>query len=114
MTNDGTTFEEAKKCPKCGQPGEDMGSRKVQSPNSGKMVEIHSIYCRTQLCTWFDTMWIVQVNEDGTVPQAYSQLGRKQYPKLSPEMESKVNDSIRAQLAAETKPGGSEIINPYG
>ena len=109
-----TSFEDAKKCPKCGKPGEDMGSRSVRSPNSGATVQIHSIYCRTQLCPWLDTMWIVQVNEDGTIPEAYSQLGNKQYPKLSPESEARINDAIKHQLEAETKPGGLELRNPYG
>jgi len=105
-----TTFEEAKRCPKCDKPGEDMGG----NPSAKQGVKVHLVYCRTPGCEWENTNWLVQVNADGTVPEAYSQLGPKQYPKLSPESETRVRESMEAQLRAETAPGGGEIRNPHG
>lgn len=107
MTN--TTFEAAKRCPKCDLPGEDMGANPTKNPK----VKVHLIWCRNEPCEWYNTNWLVQVNEDGTVPEAYSQLGPKQYPKLSAESETRVTEAIEAQLSAEQQPG-TEIINPFG
>jgi hypothetical protein len=104
-----TTFEEAKVCPKCSKPGEDAGA----SPSAKPDVKIHLIWCRSEDCEWYNTNWLVQVNSDGTVPEAYSQIGPKSYPKLSAESETRVREAIEAQLRAETSPG-TEIINPFG
>jgi hypothetical protein len=107
-----TTFEEAKLCPKCGNPGDDR--KKTFERNSrGRLVEVHLIYCTTKLCRWHNTAWVVQVNEDGTIPEAYQQLGDKQYPKISQESATRIEENILRQLEAETKPGG-EVRNPKG
>lgn len=108
-----TTFEEAKLCPKCDKPGEDRSTKRVRN-SRGKLVEIHSIYCTTVVCPWYNTMWVVQINEDGSIPEAYSQVGSKMYPKLSAESETRVREAMEAQLRAETQPGGGEIRNPRG
>jgi len=109
-----TTFEQAKECPKCGKPGEDVETKHRWSDTQGARVELHIIFCRNPLCIWLDTNWIVQVNPDGSIPQAYSQLGPKQFPKLSQETETRIQDNIRKQLEAETQEGGSEVYNPHG
>jgi hypothetical protein len=108
-----TTFEEAKRCPKCELPGEDKSTTAAKN-SEGKPVKVHMIFCRNSECPWFDTSWIVQVNPDGSIPEAYSQLGPKQFPKVSGEMETKIRESIEAQVRAETSPGGAEITNPHG
>jgi hypothetical protein len=109
MSDEATTFEEAKRCPKCDKPGEDTGSK----PTTKRGVKVHVIKCQTPLCSWYETTWLVQVNEDGSIPKAYEQLGDKQFPLASPETETRVQEAIDAQLRAETKPG-SEIRNPRG
>lgn len=108
-----TTFEDAKKCPKCGQPGEDIGFKPGRSERGGA-VKVHTIMCRTQLCPWFNTGYLVQVNEDGSIPAAYSGTsgGLKKFPKISQETASKIEDNILRQLQAETQTGGGEIRNP--
>jgi hypothetical protein len=103
-----TTFEEAKQCPKCGKPGDDTGSR----PTNRRGVKVHTIFCRNRVCPWLDTSWIVQVNQDGSIPEAYSGHGRKQYPKVSKEMESRINQGIQSQIDAETRSGGGEVSGP--
>lgn len=102
------TFEEARLCSKCEKPGEDLGGR----PGARRGVEVHTIVCRTPLCPWENTTWLVQVNEDGSVPDAYSQLGPKQYHKVSPETETRINEALERQLEAERR-GGGEVRNPY-
>lgn len=58
------TFEDAKKCPRCGTPGEERQTEAL-SRGHGHM---HWIYCVKELCPWFDTCWMVQTLEDGTIP----------------------------------------------
>lgn len=107
-----TTFEEASRCPKCQHPGEVGSVREQYSTNQDAMVKLNVLFCRNQVCPWYNTSWIVQVNPDGSIPQAYEQLGPKQYPKLSPETETRIRENIQAQLEAETKPG-TEVRNPH-
>jgi hypothetical protein len=107
-----TTFEEAKLCPKCGRTGDDRKQTKERNAR-GRLVDVHQIYCVTELCPWFNTMWVVQVNEDGSIPEAYTQLGDKQYPKLSQESATKIEENMLRQIEAETQPG-AEIRNPKG
>jgi hypothetical protein len=110
--NTAPTFEQAKRCPKCDLPGEDMGATPTTNAR-GMPVKVHSIFCRNPECKWFNTSWIIQINPDGSIPKPYEQLGRKQFPKVSPEAETKITESIQAQIAAETQPGGAELNNPY-
>jgi hypothetical protein len=64
-----TTFEQAKRCPKCQTPGEDT---KSYTPPKGSGLapgtKVHVIYCRQEGCVWKNTPWMVQVNSDGSVP----------------------------------------------
>lgn len=58
-----TTYEEAKRCPKCKTPG-----KEVSSQPGAKRSTVYIINCVNELCTWYDTGWQVQVMEDGTIP----------------------------------------------
>lgn len=86
-----TTFEEAKVCPKCNKPGKDTATKSTAK----RGVFVHIIQCETVLCPWYETTWLVQVNEDGSVPREYEQLGEKQYPLLSQESETAVEEAIK-------------------
>lgn len=71
-----STYENAKKCPKCGQPGKE--GRSFQAPASfPRGTKIVMIVCMSQLCPWFDSPWMVQVNPDGTVPPPKDHTGEK-------------------------------------
>jgi len=59
-----TTFEDACHCPKCDNPGEERVTTKL-ARGHGVM---HYIYCVSELCPWFDTPWMVQTLDDGSVP----------------------------------------------
>ena len=48
------------------------------------------------------------MNEDGSIPTAYAQNLKKQYPRLSPEAEQQIVDAVNNQLKAETR-GDGEI-----
>lgn len=70
-----TTFEEAKRCPKCQTPGEDR--RQTRAPQGALPgAKIHHIYCTNNRCVWYDTPWMVQVNKDGSVPPPQDHRGR--------------------------------------
>lgn len=62
-----TTFEEAKRCPQCNQPGEDRKTI-AAPPDLPRGTTVHFIYCGTKLCPWYNTPWLVQLNPDNTVP----------------------------------------------
>lgn len=68
-----TTFEEAKRCPKCKEPGEDRIQRPVHGLPRGTMA--HTIYCVKEGCEWYNTCWIIQVNPDGSIPQPKNHRG---------------------------------------
>lgn len=107
-----TTFEEAKKCPKCGKSGKEVRVTSGQN-DRGKPVKNHLIECVTQLCPWFGTPWVVTEYEDGSIPQPYTKLGDKQFLRISQESMTRIEESVRHQLQTETKPDG-EIQNPHG
>lgn len=105
-----TSWEEAIRCPKCDKPGKDEGWK----PGRRRGTKVHTIRCvSTELCPWYNTTWLVQVNEDGTIPQAYSQVGPKAFPKVSDQTITRINEAISAQLKAETR-GDGEVRNPHG
>lgn len=115
-----TTFEEAKHCPRCKKPGKETKTTRQYSRESRQTVEMHYIECVTELCSWFGTCWIVQTNEDGSLPNPESTsslLRKKQYPALTPgeesEIISRIEQNLGQQLNAETNmQGHGEVRNP--
>lgn len=105
-----TTFEEAKQCPRCGKVGEDVKTS-TQHDRRGNLVTVHYIYCRNILCIWLDTAWVIQVNADGSIPEPSAFRG-KQFPTISDESKTRIEEALAAQLKAETGKG-AEIRNPY-
>ncbi len=57
------SFEEASKCPRCDNAGEQNAL--VRNVKDGKL---YTFTCRNSACSWFETDWVVQRLEDGTVP----------------------------------------------
>jgi hypothetical protein len=107
-----TTYEEAIKCPRCDRPGEVR--RKAPSKDGrGKAIELHTVYCTTVLCKWYETAYIVQVNADGSIPPAHTALTQpKLFPAVSAETETRIQEAIQSQLEGETSAGGLEVRNP--
>lgn len=106
-----TTFEEAKQCPKCGKPGEDRSV--TPAPNLPIGTTLHHIYCTTELCPWYNTAWVVQVNKDGSIPAPKNHTGEpKHYQQLDdPDLEKRIIEALELQREMETQKG-SEIRNP--
>jgi hypothetical protein len=73
-----STFEEARRCPRCGEPGEASGQHSISSRNRDGTrrqgitagARLHQFFCRNSRCRWYNTPWEVQVNPDGTIPPA--------------------------------------------
>lgn len=80
-----TTYEEARRCPRCEQPGVELGSR--AGPHGSR---IHTIQCKTTRCKWFNTNYTVQVNSDGSIPNPTLERP-KNFPKLPDRSEDEVN-----------------------
>jgi hypothetical protein len=98
-----TSWEVASKCPKCIQPGEVVGERKLTG-GRGKLVTLR---CVTAYCKWFDTTYAVQVNPDGTVPDPITSRP-KEYP-ARPDDGGRTEQVLRGQLAQSMKPEGGEV-----
>lgn len=58
------TFEEACRCPKCGQPG--ASTKQITHPSG---TTIFTVLCENSLCLWYNTGWLVQRNRDGSIPE---------------------------------------------
>jgi hypothetical protein len=115
-----TTYEEATRCPKCGNPGE--VAIKAPAPRQARLprgTQIHTVYCRRELCPWNNTCWMVQVNADGTVPAPKNHRGE---PKLYAGFEGHDNQAnelikqVRENAALEEeqqRQPGHEQRNPF-
>lgn len=109
-----TTLEQAKVCPKCGKIGEVRKETPAKN-GRGELVTNLVVYCvdPTELCPWFGTPWVITVNPDGSIPQPYSQIGEKSFPRISSESMTRVEEAIKGQVEVETNRGGhGEIRNP--
>jgi hypothetical protein len=103
-----STYEEATRCPKCGKPG-DVRSKQAAPKTLLPGTQIHHVYCITELCRWYNTAWMVQVNRDGSVPPPTNHTGRnKMYiqDKDADRMAAEIRASIDRQIEIETQHGG--------
>lgn len=92
-----TTFEQARMCPKCKHYGTLLGS--VPGPRGSK---VETYKCETEVCPWYNTSWIVQINQDGSIPNRTE--GPKEFPVL-PDSQRQAYEDYLARLAAEDKGG---------
>lgn len=60
-----TTETTARKCPKCGNTGDEINS---QLGADNKTV-VKTMKCTTVLCRWHDTNWIYSMDEHGKVAE---------------------------------------------
>lgn len=106
-----STFEEAARCPKCHNPGEDRKTVPAP-PTASKGAKLHYIYCVHELCPWYETMWVVQVNSDGSIPPPSSHIGEKKlYGGFSDhdKRAGELIETLKRNAEAEVRPGGAEI-----
>jgi hypothetical protein len=108
-----TTYEEAKKCVKCGLPGEEVSKTPVRSGELPKGTQAAIIYCRTTNCPWQDTSWVVQINPDGSVPMAdHSKKQDKQFTGLRPNTPEEKRILNYLNREEEIQRTGEGEINP--
>jgi hypothetical protein len=97
-----TTYEEAKRCPKCEEPGQEVSNK--PGPRGSRM---HTFRCPNQRCKWYSTDYIVQVNADGTIPDpdAHRIKNFPALPTRSDEAVERTNQFLLNQTLAggETK-----------
>lgn len=101
-----TTLEEAKRCPKCNEPGEETGSKPLRTSET-RGARLLDVFCRNSRCSWYNTPWVIQVNPDGTVPPP-NMNREKRFPKLDPVVGERVIGNLERQLEAEQR-GDAEI-----
>ncbi|SRR5258706_13166138 len=94
-----STFDEARRCPKCETPGVPMG----ESPGPHRS-KIHTFRCMNPRCKWYDTTYIIQVNQDGTIPDP-SLTKIKNFPKLPPRSDAAM-EAYYQSLLNQTLAGG--------
>ena len=86
------SFEDAQRCPRCDVPGEIMSTRNARD-NKGKPTKIHILRCQNIRCSWFQTDWVVQQLEDGTVPIREGQE-QKTFPAVRGMTQEKAAEQI--------------------
>jgi len=109
-----TTYDEARRCPKCNELGEITSKQPVRITFGDRRAvtagaQLHTATCMNERCKWFgQTCRLIQVNPDGTVPPPVTKRA-KHFPAI-PDLTDQVNASLAAQLEAERK-GNSEVRN---
>lgn len=98
-----TTYDEARRCPRCNELGSDEGSK--SGPRGSRM---HTIRCRNERCRWYNTTYIVQVNRDGSIPPPETHRD-KQFRALPPRSDEAVELSNQALYQQQLKPGENEV-----
>jgi phage FluMu protein Com len=88
-----TTYEEAKRCPKCREPGRDTGVTR-RGPRGSV---IHTIECANPRCKWFNTAYIIQTNPDGTIPPPTTDRDKSFRP-LPPRSDAAVDEQMQRML----------------
>lgn len=78
-------LEEASACPICKQPGKEVRRDRQRTP-TGKMATILTINCENERCRWNGTGWVVQLNDDGSIPvrNPNKKGGDREFEEMSP------------------------------
>jgi hypothetical protein len=91
-----TTYEEARRCSRCGDPGRLVRKDRMQD-RSGKL---HVLTCDNKRCRRYQTNWLIQVNPDGTIPPPITDR-EKRFRPLPKRRSEDVQEALDRQLAAE-------------
>jgi hypothetical protein len=102
MPDEAPTWEEATRCPRCGKPG-----KQEHTNNLGRRGKLHTIRCMTEGCKWYNTTWVVQTRDDGTIPVADVRPRNAESRLHMPSQDEidRIERAARRQLDMETKPG---------
>jgi len=94
-----TTYDAARRCPKCQEPGMETG-RKSFHDGSKQL----TITCGNERCPWFNTNYAISVRPDGSVPEP-NMIRDKHYPSLPVDRTEQVQQAIDNQINAERGTG---------
>lgn len=99
-----TTFEMAKRCPSCEEPGKTVAV--LHPRNLPRGTAMNTFECENARCERVGERWMVQTNPDGTIPQP-GQKGPKAFemPKESTTVMQAARDELRLIDAMSTHPG---------
>jgi hypothetical protein len=96
MARNSTTWEEARRCPKCKTPGKVTSNRRIEGGSTLNMLE-----CVNSRCKWFEQPgWGVEVRADGSVPVS---TGSGMRP--LPDDGGRTEEILRRQAEAMMRPG---------
>lgn len=102
-----TTLEEARRCPKCDQPGVLTGQASIRKPGIPPGTKLHTFGCANERCRWYGTTCrVVQINPDGSIPPPLVRR-TKEFPKI-PDRSAEVNAMLERQVRRELE-GGAEV-----
>lgn len=99
-----TTLEEARRCPRCKEPGRLLT---VMPPREGPG-KVNVYVCENTRCVSEDGRWIVQILPDGTIP--VRQKGEKEFPEMSASWlasgQRQVEDAVQQDLRERERETG--------
>jgi hypothetical protein len=78
-------------------------------------VKLINVFCTNVMCTWDQTSWVVQINEDGSIPDAApagQPRGEKQFGSelyLPSSTTNKWVDDANVRAAGMDNPGVKEL-----
>jgi len=102
-----TTLEEARRCPKCNEPGADAGAMAApRGQDVTRGATLRKYTCMNNRCRWFEEIWVVQVNPDGTIPPPTTT--RRNTLRPLPDDFGRTRERLLEQVNLETH-GGGEI-----
>jgi len=103
-----TTLEEARRCPKCQEPGLFI-SKNAAPKGEGitRGAELHTFNCDNSRCKWYGQVCrVIQVNPDGSIPTPEKRR-LKHFPAV-PDLTDVVRARIDRQIGLELG-GGAEV-----
>lgn len=103
-------YEEARRCPRCGNPGEEGRVVPVQAPQVPRGTRVVYLWCRTVLCPWYNSNWPVQVYPDGTVQEHDHTADAKEYnPLVNFDSRAAALDAALAEQVQAEMRGDGEV-----
>jgi hypothetical protein len=94
-----TSFDEARRCPTCQQPGLAVGQRPADSSNR-RAGTLHIFRCANERCAKHDRDWIIQVRPDGTIPE----------PTLNREKSFNIDRNTARERIAKARAGVDSLV----
>lgn len=104
-----TTLEEARRCPKCKEPGSEAGVAPAPGIGVTRGAKIFRYVCENNRCPWYGQVCkLVQVNPDGTIPPPTTTHRNSLRPLVDDG--GRTRQRLLDQLSLETS-GGGEIYS---